>query len=102
MKQLKKISLQKEELVSLNSPQMDAIKGGVSTSPVCSAILYYSMANPELTPPIAYTVYQAITYGYNAITGYFNGGDDDYPDAEYTSQYYVEGACMMPPVIVTP
>ena len=29
MKQLKKISLQKEELVSLNSLEMDLIRGGV-------------------------------------------------------------------------
>lgn len=36
MKNLKKLSLRKEELVSLNSPEMDSIKGG--TGWLCQSV----------------------------------------------------------------
>ena len=88
MKQLKKISLQKEELMSLNSPQMDAIKGG--TSPVY--YIYMPTTWVTVGPPIPDDI-----YAYLSIYG-----GDDYPDAEYASQYYEEGACMLPPIYVTP
>ena len=70
MKQLKKISLQKEDLMSLNAPQMDAIKGG--TSPVVTVT----------TSSMPCT--QAITivgeYIYDVITGNYHGDDWYNPD----------------------
>lgn len=42
MKNLKKLSLHKEELVSLNSPEMDSIKGG--TGWLCQSVANVTQA----------------------------------------------------------
>lgn len=85
MKQLKKISLQKEELVSLNSPQMDSIKGG--TSPLtsswpcaaASAEVSSEMCSIASAIVVDYTYHLTVDI-YNYVDDYFNGwyGGPDY------------------------
>lgn len=89
MKQLKKISLQKEELVSLNSPQLDLVRGGSVTG------IGYTKPGPDTNCSTGeydkpYQLYEYLDYLLD--NGY----------VEYTSQWFIDGACVMTEVVVYP
>lgn len=86
MKQLKKISLQKEELMSLNLPQMDLIRGGVSAWNGKYGDDYYIFVDVD-------------PYGLTQQDYILDSGMN-----EYSSQWAWsgDGSCLLTEVVVTP
>ena len=88
MKKLKKISLQKEELMSLNSPQMDMIRGGESHWTGGYNGELYVFGDPYDDPYGLYWMDYLVDNGMN----------------QYTSQWTWSGngSCLMGTVYVNP
>lgn len=90
-KTLKKLSLNKEEIVNLNDSQMNGLRGGATTtvttsSKPCSAVISYVTA-----VIVEDAITRSLDYVYDKISEYFNGDDD-----------YIYNGSMLPEVVVTP
>lgn len=104
-KELKKLSLHKEELVNLNAPEMDSIMGGTGAGAVSKKVSkWVTNSSWDCSIAIASAAYEYF-FGSDEDGSDENGSDDngsnDMGDiSKYQDPYY--GGCLLPEVEVTP